>query len=54
MNLTDYVVLFWLLPVVLCIICPLLILGGYAVVKLPSMLFGTRKVRIDTEPLFAR
>ncbi|MBT8360742.1 MAG: hypothetical protein HKP41_03440 [Desulfobacterales bacterium] len=54
MNLTDYVVFFWLLPVVLCIICPLLILCGYAVVKLPSLLFGGRKPRIDTEPLFAR
>ena len=54
MNLTDYVVFFWLLPVVLCIIFPLLILCGWAVVKLPSLLFGRKKPRIDTEPLFAR
>lgn len=54
MNLTDYVVFFWLLPVVLCIILPLLILCGWFVVKLPSLLFGIKKPRIDKEPIFAR
>ena len=54
MNLADYVVFFWLLPVVLLIILPLLTLCGWGVAKLPKLLFGNTKPEIKTKPVFAR
>ena len=53
-NLTDYVVFLWLFPVFLCIILPLLILCGWVVVKLPSLLFGKKTPRVEAEQIFAR
>ena len=43
-EMTDVIVALWFLPVALCILIPLLMLSGYAVLKL----FGQPKTRRNT------
>ncbi len=43
-EMTDVIVSFWFIPVTVCIIIPLLMLGGYSVVKLLGLFKGKRNV----------
>lgn len=54
MNISDYLVYLWMLPVVLQIILPFVILCGWLVMKLPALLFGFKKpTKYKIEPEFA-
>ena len=54
MNFGDYAVSLWLLPVAFQIVLPLIILCGWAVLKLPALLFGAKGSMSRVEPSFAR
>jgi len=54
MHIGDYFVYFWLIPVFSQIIIPLLMLCGWTVLKLPSLVASSKATVNNAEPSFAR
>ena len=53
MNPSDFAVYAWFFPVVFQIILPLVVLSGWLVLKLPSVLFGKQTAEMDAEEVLA-
>ena len=54
MNFGDYTLYLWLFPVAFQILLPLVVLCGWTVFKIPSLLFGLLASKSNVEPAFAR
>jgi hypothetical protein len=50
MNIGNYAVYFWLLPVAFQIILPLVMLCGWAIFRLGALLFGSKASGSIIEP----
>ncbi len=51
---SDYAVYFWMIPLVFQIVLPLIILCGWGLLKLPSLIFGRKEHAVALNPALAR
>lgn len=55
MKISDYIVYLWMFPVVLQVLLPLVLLGGWMVTKPLVLMFGSRepKASYESDPAYA-
>ena len=52
MHFSDYLVYLWLIPITLQILLPLVILCGWTIIKLPSLLFGSKDLMRSADAVY--